>query len=203
MTMTKPIEEGNPELDAKAFRRCLGQYPTGVCVVTTTHRQQWVGMAVNSLTAVSLDPPLVLWSIRRESRSVESFLEAPSFAISVLAQHQWDISRRFGGAQTDRFAGDPWACGRSGAPLLDGALAHLECERSAVHAGGDHWILIGRVLRCARFEGQPLVFSQGRYALTQDHPALGAAQAAMPSPRGGTPVPQSMAHPAAADACAA
>lgn len=175
--MTPPVEEGNPALDPKTFRRCLGQYPTGVCVITTRHRQQRVGMAVNSLASVSLDPPLVLWSIRRESRSLESFLQAPLFAVNVLAAHQWEVSRRFGGTQADRFAGDPWVDSSSGLPLLDGALAHLECERTAVHAGSDHRIVVGRVLRCARFEGQPLVFAQGSYALTQVLPALGSAAA--------------------------
>lgn len=175
--MTPPVEEGDPALDAKTFRRCLGQYPTGVCVITTSHQQQRVGLAVNSLASVSLDPPLVLWSIRRESRSLECFLQAPLFAVNVLSAHQWKVSRRFGDTQGDRFAGDPWIDSGSGLPLLDGALAHLECERTVVHAGGDHWIVVGRALRCARFEGQPLVFAQGSYALTQVHPALGSATA--------------------------
>lgn len=162
-----PIEPGDPAMDPRAFRRCLGQYPTGVTIVTACHQGQLLGMAVNSFAAVSLSPPLVLWSIRRESRSAQAFIEAGHFAVSILAQDQVEVSQAFGAAAPDRFDTVAWQPGLEGAPLVDGAIAHLECRTEAVHDGGDHHILVGRVLRQQRFEGAPLVFAQGQYAVTQ------------------------------------
>lgn len=161
------IDPGDPALDAQAFRRCLGQYPTGVTIITACHGGQLLGMAVNSFAAVSLAPPLVLWSIRRESRSAQAFLEAGHFAVSILADHQVDVSQAFGAAAPDRFEQVAWTPGLEGAPLIEGAIAHLECRTDIVHDGGDHHILIGRVVRQQRFEGAPLVFAQGQYAATQ------------------------------------
>lgn len=169
------LEHGDPAGDARAFRRCLGQYPTGVTVVTAQSGHEVVGMAVNSFAAVSLDPPLVLWSIRRESRSAEDFLQAGHFAVNVLATDQVEVSQRFGSGDPDRFTRTPWQPSLFGAPLLDGAIAHLECRTTVVHEGGDHLILVGQVLRYARFDGEPLVFSQGQYAVAQSHPCLVAA----------------------------
>lgn len=176
-----PIEPGDPALDPKAFRRCLGQYPTGVTIITARHDGQLLGMAVNSFAAVSLAPPLVLWSIRRESRSAQAFLDAGHFAVSILAEGQVDVSQAFGASAPDRFDKVAWQPGLAGAPLIEGAIAHLECRTDVVHDGGDHYILIGRVLRQERFDGAPLVFAQGQYAVTQSHPHL-TAPATMPAP---------------------
>ena len=169
-----PIEPGDPAQDPKAFRRCLGQYPTGVTIITACHAGQKLGMAVNSFAAVSLAPPLVLWSIRRESRSAQAFLNAGHFAVSILAEDQVDVSQAFGAGAPDRFEKVAWRPGLEGAPLIEGAIAHLECRTEIVHDGGDHHILIGRVISQARFEGTPLVFAQGQYAVTQNHPNLAA-----------------------------
>ena len=174
------IEQGNPMSDARAFRRCLGQYPTGVSVITAKVGDKQVGMAVNSFAAVSLDPPLVLWSIRRESSSAPVFLDAPNFAINVLSVDQVETSQMFGASHPDRFKLTRWAHNASDALLIDGAIAHLECRRITVYEGGDHWILIGHVERYARFEGEPLLFSQGQYAVTQNHPSQDAAATAQP-----------------------
>jgi len=167
-----PVEQGDPAADSRAFRRCLGQYPTGVTVITARHGDEVVGMAVNSFAAVSLDPALVLWSIRRESKSLDAFLGASHFAVNVLAADQVQVSHWFGSAHPERFQLAPWRPGQGGAPLLDGALAHLECRRVQVDDGGDHLILRGHVERYARYEGEPLVFSQGQYAVSQSHPNL-------------------------------
>ena len=166
------LDAGDPAQDARAFRRCLGQYPTGVTVITAAHEGRLVGMAVNSFAAVSLDPPLVLWSIRRESRSLQDFLAASHFAVNILAEDQAAVSQRFGAGDPDRFERTPWLAGAGGAPLLQGCLAQLECRLSARHEGGDHWILIGHVERYARHEGKPLLFSQGQYAQARPHPHL-------------------------------
>lgn len=165
-----PIEQPEPMLDSKALRRCLGQYPTGVTIVTSSHDGQLFGMAVNSFAAVSLEPPLVLWSIRQESRSASAFLAAGHFAVSILADDQVEVAQAFGTAQPDRFERIAWREGLHGAPLITGAIAHLECSTETVHAGGDHHILIGRVVQAARLDGAPLVFSQGQYAVTGSHP---------------------------------
>lgn len=184
------IEQGDPAADGRAFRRCLGQYPTGVTVITAQNGEQTVGMAVNSFAAVSLDPPLVLWSIRRESKSAQDFLEASHFAVNILAANQVEVSQRFGAGDPERFQRTPWALGVSGAPLLSDAIAHLECKRTVVHEGGDHLILVGQVERYARFDGEPLLFSQGQYAVAQNHPCLAAASTAS------LPVAQGEAEPA-------
>lgn len=171
------IEAGDPAADARALRRCLGQFPTGVTVVTARNGERLVGMAVNSFAAVSLAPPLVLWSIRRESGSAAEFLQAGHYAVSVLADDQVELSQLFGSSHPERFERAPWQAGLHGAPLLSGAIAHLECRLEQVHEGGDHLILVGHVERYARFEGAPLLFTQGRYGVAQEHPALTEAAA--------------------------
>ena len=174
------IEAGDPASDARALRRCLGQFPTGVTIVTARNGERLVGMAVNSFAAVSLTPPLVLWSIRRESSSAQDFLQAGQYAVSVLADDQIELSQLFGSSHPERFERARWQAGLSGAPLIEGAIAHLECRLEQVHEGGDHLILIGHVERHARFEGAPLLFTQGHYGVTQEHPAL--AETTPPSP---------------------
>lgn len=174
------LDAGDPAADSRAFRRCLGQYPTGVTVISASLGGRPVGMAVNSFAAVSLSPALVLWSLRRESRSLADFLEASHFAVNVLAADQVQVSQLFGSGHPDRFELAGWRPGASGAPLLHGALAHLECRRQQVLDGGDHVILIGEVERYARFDGQPLVFSQGQYAVSQNHPQLNQSTAPAP-----------------------
>ena len=176
------IEHGDPLADGRAFRLCLGQYPTGVSIVTARHGEKTVGMAVNSFAAVSLDPALVLWSIRCESGSAAAFLEASHFAISVLSSRQVEVSQLFGSGHEDRFKLTSWTAGIGGAPLIDGAIAHLECRLAKVYEGGDHWILIGQVERYTRSTGEPLVFAQGQYAVSQNHPQLAAAARAAGSP---------------------
>jgi flavin reductase (DIM6/NTAB) family NADH-FMN oxidoreductase RutF/DNA-binding MarR family transcriptional regulator len=177
------IEHGDPGADGRAFRRSLGQYPTGVAVITARHRGKLLGMAVNSFAAVSLDPPLVLWSIRRESASAADFCEAEHLAVSVLATHQVQVSQWFGSAHPERFHMVSWEPDAHGSPLLDGAIAHLECRRHAVLDGGDHLILVMRVERHARYQGEPLLFAQGQYAVTQSHPHVAANRGATASAR--------------------
>lgn len=171
---THLIEEGNPTEDARAFRRCLGQFTTGVAVMTSRRGEQMAGMSVNSFSALSLNPPLVLWSIRRESGSLPVFREASHFAVNVLATDQVEVSNLFASSTEDKFGQSLWSLGRHGSPLLEGTIASMECRLEQVHEGGDHLILIGRVEHCARFSGEPLLFTQGRYAVTEEHP--GAVQ---------------------------
>ncbi len=177
-----PIEAGDPALDARAFRRCLGQFPTGVTVVTARNGERLAGMAVNSFAAVSLAPALVLWSIRRESGSVADFTQAGHYAVSVLSDEQVELSQMFGSAHPERFERARWHASRHGAPLIEGALAHFECRLDQVIEAGDHLILLGQVEYCARYEGAPLLFSQGAYGITQELPAPTTSQAASGTP---------------------
>ncbi|MDO5699090.1 MAG: flavin reductase family protein [Dermatophilus congolensis] len=169
-TRLEPMEHGDPMDDPRAFRRALGQYATGVTVITTVNGDQKVGMAANSFSALSLDPPLILWSIRKESRSVEPFTTNGHFAVSVLAEQQVDVAGVFGHHRDDKFEQVTWTTSAQGDPLIDGALAHIECDTHQVIEGGDHLLLVGRVTRFARFPGHPLLFAQGRYGVAENHP---------------------------------
>ncbi|GAA5232209.1 hypothetical protein FOZ76_16350 [Verticiella sediminum] len=179
----EPLESGDPLLDQRALRRCLGQFPTGVTVMTTRHGERPVGVTANSFASVSMSPPLVLWSIGLDSRSYAAFASAPQFNINILSTDQIDLSQRFAGRDEDKFAGVPWHPGKLGEPVLPAVLACLECTVEARHRGGDHMILIGRVRHYARNAGHPLLYAQGRYAMAEDHPQLvtSAAQGAAPS----------------------
>ncbi|WP_040796005.1 flavin reductase family protein [Nocardia higoensis] len=170
--ITAVLEEGDPAQDARAFRRALGQFGTGISVIATSSEDGMVGMAANSFSAVSLDPPLVLWSIRKESRSAPAFLGNGHFSVNILADHQMELSALFGKSQPGQFDQVDWTPGRHGDPLLDGAIAHFECVTESVLDGGDHHIMLGRVERFARYQGSPLLFTQGQYSVSQSHPDL-------------------------------
>lgn len=174
MSAIKPIEEGNPAEDGRLFRRCLGLFGTGVAIITTRHDGQNAGATVNSVASVSLDPPLVLWSIARTSRSFDIFQKAEGFVINILSRDQVELSKHFASSSTDKFAGLATTPGWNGIPTLDGALAHIECLAEASHDGGDHVIKIGRAVHVRAYEGDPLIFVQGRYAVAADHPSVRA-----------------------------
>jgi hypothetical protein len=127
-------------------------------------------MTVNSFSSVSLDPPLILWSIDKKSSRFKSFQAAKHFAINVLAENQVALSRHFGQAMPEQFAGIQWTVGKNGAPLLAGTAAAFECTREALHEAGDHVIIVARVTRAMLFERRVLLFSQGRYRIPADHP---------------------------------
>ncbi|MFN4173249.1 MAG: flavin reductase family protein [Pseudorhodobacter sp.] len=148
--------------DARSFRDALGRFATGVTVVTTAGPDGPMGFTANSFASVSLDPPLVLWSPARASSRFELFAEARHFAIHVLAAEDAVLCARFarGG---EGFEGLPTDCSPEGIPLIPGTLARYECVQHATHDGGDHLVILGRVLRFAAREGAPLLFSQGRY----------------------------------------
>ncbi len=147
------------------FRDVLGSFPTGVTVVTARSPDGGdVGVTANSFNSVSIDPPLILWSLDRTAYSWQAFAAASHFAINVLSSDQEHLSRRFalaGSAKWTDFAFERWS---TGCPVLLGCVANLECERQAAHDGGDHEILIGRVLRIWHDPaGSPLVFHHGEY----------------------------------------
>lgn len=143
------------------------------------------GVTANSFSSVSLDPPLVLWSLSRRSRSFNVFEKADHFAINVLSSAQIHLAQRFSSREENKFAGVAWSSGAGGAPLLTGAVAQLECRREMAHNGGDHLILIGRVLRYSTFEAEALLFAQGRYGVAEDHPDVRGVE----TPNDGTGLP--------------
>jgi flavin reductase (DIM6/NTAB) family NADH-FMN oxidoreductase RutF len=120
-------------------------------------------VTANSFSTVSLDPPLVLWSLARKSRSFARFDGAPHFAVNVLGAGQVDLSRHFSAPRADKLNGIEHYIGHGGCPVLAGVLAHFECVRESRIDGGDHVIFIGRVLRASFREGDPLIYSAGRY----------------------------------------
>ena len=148
--------------DARALRDAFGRFATGVTLVTTPGPEGPVGFVANSFASVSLDPPLVLWSPARSSSRFAIFAGAAHFAIHVLEASQREWLARFarGGAG---FSGLDHSVTTEGLPTLTGALARFDCATHAVHEGGDHAIMVGRVLRLTVRAGEPLVFSQGRY----------------------------------------
>ncbi|MBN9004029.1 MAG: flavin reductase [Rhizobiales bacterium] len=166
------VNEGDPRQDSRAFRRCLGEYATGVTVITTRHAGGLAGVTANSFSSLSMDPPLIMWAISRTSRSFDSFRSAESFAVHVLSADQIAISRRFSGADQNKFAGLAWSPGQTGAPLIDGVAARFECRREAIYDGGDHVILVGRVEYYTHYETEGLLFARGAYGIAQDHPDL-------------------------------
>ncbi len=147
--------------DARALRDGFGRFATGVTIVTTTGLLGPVGFVANSFSSVSLDPPLVLWSPARASSRFEVFSLAAHFAIHVLEAGQAEWMARFarGGSGFD---GLDHSVTAEGLPALSGALARFDCARHAGHDGGDHQIIVGRVLRVTVRDGAPLVFSRGR-----------------------------------------
>lgn len=160
-----PTRDALAPTDGAHFRRTLGNFATGVTIVAT--RQSGgapVGLTVSSFNSLSLDPPLILWSLVKGSSTLEAFQGSPFFAVSVLAVGQADLAARFASRIPDRFAGVPIHDGLTGAPLIDGAVAWFECERTQMLSMGDHWLFIGEVKHCASGEGQPLIFRGGEFA---------------------------------------
>lgn len=164
MSAALPVVE--PGLDARALRAALGGFATGVTIVTCRDRAgEPVGLTVNSFNALSLAPPLVLWSLRLASPALAAFDAATHFAINVLAESQVELSRRFASAQPGKFEQGLWGEGAAGQPLLAGCTASFECERANSQAAGDHRLYIGLVLAASVQAVPPLVFHSGHYHL--------------------------------------
>lgn len=159
--------------DPRELRNLLGQFATGVTVITTrTPDGRNVGMTANSFSSVSLEPPLVLWSISRTAPSLEDFLLSSHFAINVLGADQHAISGRFARAAPDKFAGVAFKEGEAGVPLLEGVIATLVCRNFIQYEGGDHLIFLGQVEHYRQGAGDPLVFHGGQYRVAAEHPGL-------------------------------
>jgi flavin reductase (DIM6/NTAB) family NADH-FMN oxidoreductase RutF len=150
---------------AREYRDVLGLYPTGVALVTLLHEGSARAMTINSFASVSLEPPLILWSVAKDSMRYRLFRDAPSFAINVLASDQESLATACAQSDDLEEGGASWELGEGGAPLVAGAVARLECIRETVHPAGDHDIIIGRVTGFDRpRRSAALVFHRSAYA---------------------------------------
>ncbi len=153
-----------PAVELALLRRALGRFATGVTIVSCLDaRGKPVGLTVNSFNALSLDPPLVLWSLRESSASVAAFAAASHFVVNVLAESQLETSRRFASRTGDKFAGVAWIPGLGGAPVLPGCAAVFECETASQQVVGDHHLYFGRVRVCGEQALKPLLYQSGHY----------------------------------------
>lgn len=165
------------EPDIRALRAALGQYATGVAVITArAPGGAHVGLTVNSLTSVSLNPPLVLFCLSNKSSLLAAFEQATHFTINVLAAGQQALSNRFAKPSANTWDGVKYSTGEHGCALLSGAAGVLECARRAAYPGGDHLILVGEVVRFDVVNAaEPLVFYRGGYGtFTRDQSGVTA-----------------------------
>ncbi|WP_439817153.1 flavin reductase family protein [Zavarzinia sp. CC-PAN008] len=153
------------QVQSREFRDALSCFATGVTIVTCrTANDRLLGFTASSFNSVSLDPPLVLFSMGRDALSFDGFHAGTHFAVNVLGQDQEHLSNRFASPIEDRFAGIAFDIWDSGCPVLHGAIAVFECETQARHDGGDHVIFVGEVKRLdARLDAMPLLFHRGQY----------------------------------------
>jgi 3-hydroxy-9,10-secoandrosta-1,3,5(10)-triene-9,17-dione monooxygenase reductase component len=153
------------EFDPREFRNTLGTFTTGVTIITTRDADGTpVGITANSFNSVSLEPPMVLWSLARKARSLAAFEQAPYWTVHILSVDQEELSNRFARSGEDKFAGVPVDLGVGDVPLLRGCTARLQCKTSFKYEGGDHIIFVGEVLEFDRNDVAPLAFHAGKYA---------------------------------------
>jgi 3-hydroxy-9,10-secoandrosta-1,3,5(10)-triene-9,17-dione monooxygenase reductase component len=160
------MDAGQVSFDSGAFRRTMGMFTTGVTIITARAGDgERIGVTANSFSSVSLDPPLVLWSLAKSARSLDAFTEADYFAIHILSAGQEDLSNRFASRGEDKFAGLAVDDGLGGTPLLADCSARLQCRTVYRYEGGDHIIFVGEVVDLVSSDDTPLVFQAGKYAL--------------------------------------
>lgn len=153
-----------PLVDAAHLRQFAGRFATGVAIIGCRDSQgEFKGLVVNSVTALSLDPPLYLVCLDKKSNTLPAVVESGVFSINFLSDRQVDTSRHFASKTADKFAAIDVVCGPGGAPLIDGALASCECKVVNVYPGGDHEIVVGAVDQVRIGEGNPLLFYRGAY----------------------------------------
>jgi 3-hydroxy-9,10-secoandrosta-1,3,5(10)-triene-9,17-dione monooxygenase reductase component len=160
--------EGPRQPDPQRFRQVLGQFATGVTIVTSMDDGSPVGFACQAFAALSLDPPMVLFCPSADSGSWPAIERSGSFCVNVLGEGQREVSQVFGTPGADRFASVGWSVSEQGLPVLDGVLSWIDCAIDAVHAAGDHHVVIGRVLDLGTSgDDRPLLFYRGDYAATE------------------------------------
>ena len=161
-------------IDSTSFRRALGQFATGVTVVTTRNASGHpLGLTVSAFCSVSLHPPFVLVCIEHRSEANAGMRESGLFAVNVLGEEQEDVSRRFAAPGRAKLEGFPFVDGRHGLPLVPGALAHVECRVRSFHEEGDHAVWVGEVRAVAAHPGRPLLYHAGEYRRLEGGPRSG------------------------------
>ena len=152
------------EITPQRMREALGRFTTGVTIVTCLDAQgDRVGLTASSFNALSLEPPLVLWSLRRQSLQLPAFVAAAHFVVNVLSQPQLGLSRHFASRRDDKFDEGNWSAGVGGVPVLEGCSAVFECQIELLQEAGDHVLFIGRVLVLTQSPMPPLVYQAGHY----------------------------------------
>ncbi len=152
-------------VDQQEFRNCLGCFATGITVITTVGPGgELIGNTASSFNSVSLDPPLILWSLGRHAHSLKAYLATDHFAVNVLREGQEDLSIRFAKALGDKWAGVSYEIWDTGCPILPNALAVMECKVANTYMGGDHVIFVGEVVNSEYDpDGKPLLFYRSAY----------------------------------------
>ncbi|EHB57773.1 flavin reductase domain protein FMN-binding [Mycolicibacterium rhodesiae JS60] len=156
----------SPAIDPRTFRHVLGQFCTGITIITTVHDDAPVGFACQSFAALSLDPPLVLFCPTKVSRSWAAIEASGKFCVNILHEKQQHVSARFGSKEPDKFAGIDWTPSKLGSPVIDGTLAHIDCTVASVADGGDHFVVFGAVHSLSevpKTKPRPLLFYRGEY----------------------------------------
>ena len=167
------------KIDPIKFRRALGNFATGVTIMTAQNESgEKVGVTANSFNSVSLDPALILWSIDKNSSSFQVFEQATHFAVNILSGSQIELSNKFSSRNIDNYEGTSFHEGIGLAPVLDHCSAVFECERHQIIEGGDHWIIIGKVVNFHDEGRSPLVYHQGAYSGVTPHPLLQVKESA-------------------------
>jgi flavin reductase (DIM6/NTAB) family NADH-FMN oxidoreductase RutF len=159
-------------IGADDFRRVLGHFATGVTILTTCDNDaRATGLTASAFSSVSLDPPLVLICVDHKSQSYPALRERGCFAVNILSVEQQAISRRCASSRLDKFDEVPHTISDLGLPLIEGAIAHLECTTVSTHVEGDHTIFVGRVERAQVGTGEPLLYFRGQYQQLAPPPA--------------------------------
>lgn len=158
------------DIDQKTFRSALGEFPTGITIVTAKDSAgEVVGMTANSFSSVSLDPPLILWSVDKGGSLHDAFIGTKYFCVHFLSESQQVLSNTFATSEGDRFEGVRWQMGEFGSPVIADCLATLECVTETIYPGGDHSIILGKVLKCkTNKNAAPLLFHRGGYSILKE-----------------------------------
>jgi 3-hydroxy-9,10-secoandrosta-1,3,5(10)-triene-9,17-dione monooxygenase reductase component len=153
--------------DQARFREVLGHFATGITIVTATEEGVPVGFSCQSFAALSLDPPMVILAPAKTSTSWPRIARAGAFCVNILGEHQEAVCRAFAVSGGDKFDGVEWTPGVTGAPLIAGSLATVECTLGTIHEGGDHELVTGHVVDMEVGEGLPLIFYRSGFGRFQ------------------------------------
>lgn len=165
------------KIDTRELRNCFGKFATGITIITALAPDGTkLGLTVNSFSSLSLDPPMILWSLDKRSNSLDALQNASHFAVNVLASDQMELSNKFASPSDEKYNGVELAPSKCNLPLFAGAVAHLECKNIQTHDGGDHIIFIGEVEHFCISDKKPLLYANGQYAVAARHPATKQAE---------------------------